>query len=593
MVDSPNLAITHIELTQGTIEETHGEGVDDFDGAVAQYLIVPTSDANVDLRDNDADGDDLGLRHAVFEFIDAMTAGRTVTLTDAEKTYWVWNNTTGGFSLTFATVGGSETVVVAAGEWAPLAVDPNFDVNLMQVNSPQFTNLTLSGQLFRSVVNSITAGTTQTQADATALTADINRVTVVANSGDGVKLPTAVAGAEVLIINEDTVDALQVWPASDDKIDGGSADAVDPLVLEAGGSRKYFTIDGTDWYTGVQSNLQTVHIVHTAGVDDDFAFDIRLDAAGFGDVKAIDIDYVTGAIAATDLATAFVVDFDGTGASAGIAVALEVVATRGGLDNIYGLLAGALVAPVLQLSGVFADADTALNKTVDVQAAWADGGAGNITVFVADNDTITIGDASKFSEIEFEVGTGASGGGVAPTFEYSTGVGTWQAFTPTDGTDGFRHTGVVAWLDSQVSSPAFVQGTGSKYRIRVTRTRNSLSTTPVIDEVQISADTEFSWDKDGNISINDLTVAGNLLLNETVTPTNAVGILTIGNGTMGLALANAMQIGSQDLSAGNTMLALQGEGTPESAGGATIDRTVAIEINGVTRYFMVSDTAAA
>lgn len=586
MVDTPNLEITHPEQSSQALVPLNA-ALDDFDGAVAGFLIIAMADSNRVLTDEEA------LREAVLEFTGALSAGRTITLPDNQKTYWVWNNTTGGFSLTFDTPSGAETVVVAAGEWAKLAVDPGFDVNLMQSINPQFADLTLSGQLFKSVTNSITAGTTQTQAGATALTADINRVTVVGDSGDGVKLPTAVAGAEVLIVNEDAVDALQVWPAGGDKIDGGSADAVDPIELEAGGSRKYFSVDGTDWYTGVQSNPQTVFISHTAGADDDHAVEIRLDAAGFGDVKAVDIDYITGAIAATDLAAGMVIDFDGTGASAGIAIGLEVLTTRGGLDNIYGLLAGAVVAPVLQLSGVFADADTALNKAVDVQAAWADGGAGNITVFVADNDTITIGDASKFEEIEFELGTGASGAGVAPTFEYSTGVGTWQAFAPTDGTNGFRNTGVVVWLDSQVSSPAFVAGTGGKYRIRITRTRNSLATTPIIDEVQISADVEFSWDKDGNISINDLIAAGNLLLNGTVTPTSAAGVLTIGNGTMGSALVNTMQIGSQDLSAGNTMLALQGEGTPEAAGAATIDRTVAIEINGTTRYFMVSDTAAA
>ena len=56
------------------------------------------------------------------------------------------------------------------------------------------TQLTISGALYKSVGNSITAGATQTQAGATALTKDINRITVSATDGNGVKLPTAVAG---------------------------------------------------------------------------------------------------------------------------------------------------------------------------------------------------------------------------------------------------------------------------------------------------------------------------------------------------------------------------------------------------------------
>lgn len=99
------------------------------------------------------------------------------------------------------------------------------------------------------VTNSITAGTTQTQAGATALTKNTNRVTVVGTNGDGVKLPTAVAGLEILIINDDSAQTLKIWPADSDAIDGGSADAVDANQLAAGSSRRYIAVDATNWYT--------------------------------------------------------------------------------------------------------------------------------------------------------------------------------------------------------------------------------------------------------------------------------------------------------------------------------------------------------
>jgi len=99
------------------------------------------------------------------------------------------------------------------------------------------------------VTNSITAGTTQTQAGATALTKNTNRVTVVGTNGDGVKLPTAVAGLEILIINDDAAQTLKIWPATGDAIDGGSANAVDANQLAAGSSRRYIAVDATNWYT--------------------------------------------------------------------------------------------------------------------------------------------------------------------------------------------------------------------------------------------------------------------------------------------------------------------------------------------------------
>ena len=107
----------------------------------------------------------------------------------------------------------------------------------------------IGGNFVKSITNSITAGATQTQAGATALTADINRVTVVGTDDDGVKLPTASAGLEILIINADAGQDIQIWPNTDDAIDGGSANAVDGTALGEGATRRYIAADATNWYT--------------------------------------------------------------------------------------------------------------------------------------------------------------------------------------------------------------------------------------------------------------------------------------------------------------------------------------------------------
>ena len=100
------------------------------------------------------------------------------------------------------------------------------------------------------VTNGITAGTTQTIAGATALTKGINRVSTVANTGDAVALPTAVAGLEILIIN-DGANTMKVFPCNgaSDRIDGGSVDAVDTNQIAAASSRRYIAVDATYWYT--------------------------------------------------------------------------------------------------------------------------------------------------------------------------------------------------------------------------------------------------------------------------------------------------------------------------------------------------------
>lgn len=91
-----------------------------------------------------------------------------------------------------------------------------------------------------------------------------------------------------------------------------------------------------------------------------------------------------------------------------------------------------------------------------------------------------------------------------------------------------------------------------------------------------------------------IDTSGNLGLNTATFGSSASGVLAIANGTQGGALANAIQIISEDLSAGNTILSLRTEGTGiETAGSATINRTIAIKINGTVRYLMASDTVAA
>jgi hypothetical protein len=70
-----------------------------------------------------------------------------------------------------------------------------------------------------SATTGITAGTTQTQGGATALTTEYNNIGTCATANDGVRLPTAVLGKKVVVRNSGATAAL-VYPATGGAIDG-------------------------------------------------------------------------------------------------------------------------------------------------------------------------------------------------------------------------------------------------------------------------------------------------------------------------------------------------------------------------------------
>ena len=104
-----------------------------------------------------------------------------------------------------------------------------------------------------SQTSAITAGSTQTQAGATALTSTINIVDTVGTAGDGVALPSAKAGMRCTVVNNAAVNGVAIWPASGDQIHRAAVDAVDPdattgapLAIRA--SRNYYAKTDTIWY---------------------------------------------------------------------------------------------------------------------------------------------------------------------------------------------------------------------------------------------------------------------------------------------------------------------------------------------------------
>jgi hypothetical protein len=131
------------------------------------------------------------------------------------------------------------------------------------INGAQtFSNLTLTGLLSESATDGITASTTQTQAAATLMTTELNRITVCATNGNGVALPVATPGLTIVVINR-TTKWITVYG------NNTAADTIDDVATGTGVQQMsnstciYSCTIANKWYTeglgtGYAGSLQTL-----------------------------------------------------------------------------------------------------------------------------------------------------------------------------------------------------------------------------------------------------------------------------------------------------------------------------------------------
>ncbi len=354
--------------------------------------------------------------------------------------------------------------------------------------------------------------------------------------------------------NTETVNASELWIT----IEGIMDNVVDlfPTFISAG----FLNTQQHDQALNVSSNVTfdvlnitemiqlngTLDIEHTARGNDEHAIEIDIDTGLFGDIKAIFIDYITGAIVDGEDEEAIFINVNQFAAVGGDIIAVEVVTTEGGA-NVTGLEVGVQVNPIEQLSGIFTDMDSALNNTNDVLTQFTTDGD-DIPIFAFDNDFVTIGNDIKFEEIEWILDTVAGGAGINPAFYFSTGVGTWGEFVLADGTNGLRNTGVMIWLDSDI--PGWMVGLNSEFLIRINRTQNNIPVVPIERLVQIASATEFFWNKDGEILVDGINLTGEgVNVNDNVNIDFGVGtdLRIYSDGSQGIVEGSTIYQTSSDL----------------------------------------------
>ena len=253
-------------------------------------------------------------------------------------------------------------------------------------------------------------------------------------------------------------------------------------------------------------------LVHVASNPNEIALEIDIDAQGHADVKALDIVFDTGRIVSGSDESLVILNINEFDAIGGEVSAINVLSTEGAA-TVYGLKVGAVVNPLIQLSGVFINMDSATVNNVDQRAAFISP-TSNVAMFENDDQNVTIGHASKFEEIEFILNTSASGAGINPVFYYSNGTDIWVTFGPTDGTNAMKNTGIVQFEDEDI--PDWSVGTGTEFLIRIQRTRNNLNTVPIERKVQIAQVVEYIWNKDGNLNVKELNASilrGDIIVN--------------------------------------------------------------------------------
>jgi hypothetical protein len=251
---------------------------------------------------------------------------------------------------------------------------------------------------------------------------------------------------------------------------------------------------------------------HTAGIAGTRAKHIAVKPAGFDDTSAIVIVQDLDGSSTDIRAKGVNFNADVTGATNAHVNALEV-SKVGDLGS--GMIMDAVdvrggIGVIDHHSGATAAADTAF-KFDDSGSSWTDvtvafGSAGtDVTIFDEDNDLIYIGDAAQFNTIEVILATVASNPGTKPTFEYSQGASSWNTLPVSDDTNGFRENGNIFYSIPGDWATDTVNAVASKYWVRIKRTTNSLSTIPIEDTIKIVSSIDYTWDKDGDLIVNNIT----------------------------------------------------------------------------------------
>jgi len=194
--------------------------------------------------------------------------------------------------------------------------------------------------------------------------------------------------------------------------------------------------------------------------------------------------------------------------------ALDVTAVGPVLGSVAAIATHAEISPIHQHVGVPAapGANFACRETVG--PVYTDNINGE-NIWVAANDGICIGAVAKFDEVLLDFTTPATKDEIF-TFWYYDNTPQWVQFYPADDTNGGKHSGLIRWDKNQLTNWSSQDPCGAVgdtgYWIRITRTRVSNPGAVILNNAEFLSADLYEWDKDGNVTIHDLTALGTIIL---------------------------------------------------------------------------------
>ena len=308
-----------------------------------------------------------------------------------------------------------------------------------------------------------------------------------------------------------------------------------PVILAAA---DYISIDGG---TNPRTDHTVLEVINVAGIDNVSNLHLHTDMNNRNNVHAIETDYTTSGMTPGDEAHVYDAHIDTNAATGGKLAVLAVDKSGVGTLDVTGMEVYSGINVIEQYSGIAINVDQAFIYSggfVASTAAFSSSGT-NVQIFVNNNDYIYFGHADKFSSIQVMLAINAVNPGIKPVFEYSLGGSSWSSFSPADGTSGFRSDGGINWSADSLSGWVVdtVNAVSNKYWIRIQRTQASLGTVPTESTLKIVVSTEYNWDENGDIKINNLNAITGVMAGSIDAPVNDLDVE--GNAVIGAAYAGS------------------------------------------------------
>lgn len=407
-----------------------------------------------------------GVANKCAPFISAMNGESVLTLTYSATQPAAQTIPTGAYALIGTDGTAANKVQVPNGLTIPSGQ------SLTIAPGASFVN---SGNSSTSAADALTAHAGGGQGSALALTAVINRVTIVATAGDSVSLPStttlaAGAGLTCVIIN-DAVNSLQVYGAGTDTVNDVATATGIPLL---GKSMAEFRCAVTGkWYSVNQWNSQVVNLSATSILDSggNVAFAISATASavnGLTETNSALGNPVTLATSGTDTNIGLTLNAKGTGAVTIAPVAAGGTVLIGGTAQSGSITVGSSSA-----AGTVAVAAGAGAPTVAIANSSTAGAtvtvAGAATAAAA-TDTVNIatGNAAATGAKNVNIATGTPGtsgnnnvsigGGVTTDLTFNAVVRSYQAVNYQGTESGANNALVAALVDASGANVTVAAG---------------------------------------------------------------------------------------------------------------------------------------